>query len=248
MSQQKNGSIAMWKKLFTSPKPSSKEKKMAYIKGELVEFTHIKKSKKNISLKIDQDGLIISTPFHTDDIFINNIIEKKFDWISKHLSHISSQTISKTNQIETILLLGEEYKVIPEHRSTQIDHKDKIIFCKTNGVSDVKKIIKEFALQYFKDRIDSYDRILEIKPSSIKLTNAKTKWGSCSNNKNIRLSWRLIQTSSGIIDYVICHELAHLKHMNHSKLFWHEVERIYPNYKIYKKQLKDQALSLFTLD
>ena len=238
----------MWKKLLSSRKAPTREKRSIYINGELVEFTHIKKSKKNISLKIDQDGLIISTPFHTDDIFINNIIEKKFDWISKHLSHISSQTISKTNQIETILLLGEEYKVIPEHRSTQIDHKDKIIFCKTNGVSDVKKIIKEFALLYFKDRIDSYDRILEIKPSSIKLTNAKTKWGSCSNNKNIRLSWRLIQTSSGIIDYVICHELAHLKHMNHSKLFWHEVERIYPNYKIYKKQLKDQALSLFTLD
>ena len=96
----------MWKKLFTSPKPSSKEKKTANIKGELVEFTHIKKSKKNISLKIDQDGLIISTPFHTDDIYINSIIEKKFDWISKHLKYISSQTISRTNQIETILLLG----------------------------------------------------------------------------------------------------------------------------------------------
>ena len=155
----------MWKKLFTSPKPSSKEKKTTYIKGKLVEFIHIKKSKKNISLKIDQYGLIISTPFHTDDIYINNIIEKKFDWISKHLRHISSQTISKTNQIETILLLDEKYKVIPEHRSIQIDHEDKIIFCKTNEVSDLKKIIKEFALQYFKDRIDSYDHILEIKPS-----------------------------------------------------------------------------------
>lgn len=238
----------MWKKLFTSPKPSSRERKTTYIKGELVEFTHIKKSKKNISLKIDQNGLIISTPFDTDDIFINKIIKKKFDWISKHLRHISSQTTSKTNQIETILLLGQEYKVIPEHHSTQIDHENKIIFCKTNIVSDVKKIIKDFALQYFKDRIDSYDYILEIKPSSIQLTNAKTKWGSCSNNKNIRLSWRLIQASSGIIDYVICHELAHLKHMNHSKLFWHEVERIFPEYKIYKKQLRDQALSLFTLD
>ena len=248
MSWQKNGLIAMWKKLFTSPKPSSKEKKTTYIKGELVEFTHVKKSKKNISLKIDHDGLIISTPFNTDDVFINSIIEKKFDWISKHLRHISSQMISKTDQIKTILLLGEEYKVIPEYHLTQIDHEDKIIYCKTNEVNDVKIIIKEFALQYFQDRIDSYDHILEIKPSSIQLTNAKTKWGSCSNNKIIRLSWRLIQTSSGIIDYVICHELAHLKHMNHSKLFWHEVERIYPKYKIYKKQLKDQALSLFTLD
>lgn len=238
----------MWKKLFTDPKQSSKEKKIAYIKGELVEFTHIKKSKKNISLKIDQNGLIISSPFHTDDEFINSIIEKKFDWISKHLRHTSSQTISKTDQIETILLLGEEYKVIPEYHSTQIDHKDKIIFCKNNRVSDVKKILKEFALQYFKKRIDSYHHILKIKPSGIQLTNAKTKWGSCSNNKNIRLSWRLIQASSGIIDYVICHELAHLKHMNHSKLFWHEVERIYPKYKIYKKQLKDQGLSLFSLD
>ena len=238
----------MWKKLFTSPKSSSKEKKTTFIKGELVEFTHIKKSKKNISLKIGQNGLIISTPLHTDDVFINNIIEKKFEWISKHLRRISAQAISKTNQIEKISLLGEEYKVIPEHGLAEIDHEDKIIFCKTNEVNDVKKIIKEFALQYFKDRIDSYDKILEIKPSSIQLTNAKTKWGSCSNNKNIRLSWRLIQTSSGIIDYVICHELAHLKHMNHSKLFWHEVKRIFPEYKIYKKQLKEQALFLLTLD
>ena len=115
-------------------------------------------------------------------------------------------------------------------------------------MSDVKNIVKKFALEYFKNRVSSYENILEIKPSNIQLTNAKTKWGSCSNDKNIRLSWRLIQTCPGIIDYVISHELAHLKHMNHSKLFWHEVERICPNYKIYKKQLKDQSLSLFTLD
>src|SRR6056300_1795496 len=105
MRLQKNGSIRMWKKLLSSRKEPTREKRSIYINGELVEFTHIKKSKKNISLKIDQDGLIISTPFHTDDIFINNIIEKKFDWIGKHLRHISSQTISKTNQIETISLL-----------------------------------------------------------------------------------------------------------------------------------------------
>jgi predicted metal-dependent hydrolase len=238
----------MWKKLLSSRKAPTREKKSIYINGELVEFTHIKKSKKNISLKIDPDGLIVSTPFHTDDIYIQNVIEKKFDWISKYLKQISSQTNSENKQVDIISILGEKYKVVPEDHSIEINHEDKIIFCKTNLVNDVKNIVKKFALEYFKNRVSSYENILEIKPSNIQLTNAKTKWGSCSNDKNIRLSWRLIQTCPGIIDYVISHELAHLKHMNHSKLFWHEVERICPNYKIYKKQLKDQSLSLFTLD
>jgi len=70
----------------------------------------------------------------------------------------------------------------------------------------------------------------------------------CNHKKEIRLNWRLIQSSPFIIDYVICHELSHLKYMNHSKQFWGLVEEIFPQYKDAQKQLKLTGLLLYQLD
>lgn len=65
---------------------------------------------------------------------------------------------------------------------------------------------------------------------SLRLSSARTRWGSCTSDGRIMLNWRLIHFSPAIIDYVIAHELAHLREMNHSSRFWHEVERIIPEY------------------
>jgi predicted metal-dependent hydrolase len=109
-------------------------------------------------------------------------------------------------------------------------------------------LLKESAQKYFNERLEFYQTKINEHPNHITLSNAKTKWGSCSSSKNIKLSWRLIHAKPEIIDYVLCHELAHLKHMNHSILFWKEVESIFPEYKTFKKELKDHSLSYFILD
>ena len=71
-----------------------------------------------------------------------------------------------------------------------------------------------------------------------RLSSASTRWGSCTSDGHIMLNWRLIHFSPMIIDYVIAHELAHLREMNHSRDFWHEVELLYPDYLSAKKILK----------
>ena len=65
---------------------------------------------------------------------------------------------------------------------------------------------------------------------SISVRNQRTRWGSCSSNGRISLNWRLLQMPEFVGDYIICHELAHLKHMNHSAHFWQEVSRIFPRW------------------
>lgn len=75
--------------------------------------------------------------------------------------------------------------------------------------------------------------------NKIRITSAKTRWGSCSSKKNLNFSFRLMKYSKEAIDYVIIHELAHLKHMNHSKKFWKEVEIMMPEYKKHEKILKE---------
>ena len=72
----------------------------------------------------------------------------------------------------------------------------------------------------------------------VRIKNVKTIWGSCSSKKNLNFNFKLSFLPEALIDYVFVHELAHLKHMNHSKAFWSEVEKQIPDYKKRREELK----------
>jgi predicted metal-dependent hydrolase len=69
------------------------------------------------------------------------------------------------------------------------------------------------------------------------LSGALARWGSCNSRREVRLAWRLVKARGELIDYVICHELAHLRQMNHSRAFWAEVERQCPDYRRLRAEL-----------
>ena len=75
-------------------------------------------------------------------------------------------------------------------------------------------------------------------PAGVKVTGAKTRWGSCSGKNRICLSWRLMERPREVIDYVIIHELCHTEHHDHSKGFWALVESFLPNYRALRRELK----------
>ncbi len=79
---------------------------------------------------------------------------------------------------------------------------------------------------------------MDVKPIKIGITSAKTRWGSCSGKNSVNFSWKLIMADDKTIDYVIIHELTHIKQHNHSKKFWNIVESIMPDYSEQKKKLK----------
>lgn len=75
----------------------------------------------------------------------------------------------------------------------------------------------------------------------VALSNAQTRWGSCSEKSGIRLSWRLIHAPPRLLDYVVAHEMAHLVEMNHSPRFWKVVERLCPDYRAARDELRRLA-------
>jgi len=96
---------------------------------------------------------------------------------------------------------------------------------------------RRHAQSYFRGRVERYSAVLGIEPPRVFISNAQTRWGSCNANREVRLNWRLIQASPHIIDYVVAHELAHLKEMNHSARFWRVVERMCPGYQTARTEL-----------
>jgi len=98
------------------------------------------------------------------------------------------------------------------------------------------------ARKLFIERLDHFAPLLGVQWQKLSLSNAATRWGSASADGSIRLNWRLIHFRLPVIDYVVAHELAHLRVMDHSHRFWETVESVLPDYDALRRQLKDEAV------
>ncbi len=87
-------------------------------------------------------------------------------------------------------------------------------------------------------RVEYYGRKMGLMPTALRVTGARTRFGSCSSKGHICFSWRLMMYPDAAIDYVVVHELAHLRHMNHSREFYREIERVLPDYRERESMLK----------
>jgi len=97
------------------------------------------------------------------------------------------------------------------------------------------------AKRLFAERLPVYADKLGVAYRSFALSSATTQWGSCTADGRIRLNWRLIHFALPMIDYVVAHELSHLREMNHSPRFWATVQSIFPEFEAAKKALRDSG-------
>lgn len=122
------------------------------------------------------------------------------------------------------------------------------IFRAENSNLDYKHVLelwlKKQSKAYLLSRVKELAALYEFEYNRVSIRDQNTRWGSCSSLKNLNFSWRLYLAPPDVSDYVIIHELAHTKQMNHSKSFWAIVEDIMPNYKVCRRWLKENGRSL----
>lgn len=104
--------------------------------------------------------------------------------------------------------------------------------------AEEEEVLKTKAKQYLTERTNHFAVIMGVKPSGIKITSAKKRFGSCSGKNAICYSWRLMQYPPEAVDYVVVHELAHIIHKNHGREFYRLIEKYLPDYKNREKLLK----------
>lgn len=111
---------------------------------------------------------------------------------------------------------------------------------------DEIKALKARAKQYIPQRVEYWAEIIGVKYNSVSIRAQKTRWGSCSSKGNLNFNCLLMLTDTEAVDYVIIHELCHIKELNHSKRFWSLVETYMPNYKEVQKRIKSIDLQIFS--
>jgi predicted metal-dependent hydrolase len=206
----------------------------------------IRTKRKTLALIIKPDGsLIVRAPLRAPEKSIRKFIEKNARWIEKKQDEALSAVPPSPRQYapgESFLYLGNPYllEIVEEQKKPLILEKSFQL-----GGSAHKDPARAFerwyrgqAREILSERVKLYASQYGFQYKGIKITAARTRWGSCSSSGSLNFSWRLIMAPMEVVDYVIVHELVHTVFHNHSKRFWKKVEAIMPNYKEHKKWLR----------
>ena len=212
-----------------------------------------RKKVKNINLRIKPNmEIYISAPMNLHSDYIENFIRSKEKWIKQVLQKIEE---AKQNQLPSQYLSGEKHKYlgkeyeleVKQGNSNRVSIKEgKIILTVISNIfenSDEKKKVMEKwyfenAQKVFVNAIQKWLKILDESIEKLSIKPMKSRWGSCNHVKRyINLNTELIKRTQFEIEYVVLHELTHLKYPNHGKGFYRYIENYMPNYKMAEKML-----------
>ncbi len=210
-------------------------------------YTIIRSKRKTMAIHITKDAQVqVRAPLQLSEHEIDNFVQSKEKWITKHLK-IREQLLKKRleftlNYGDSVLLRGKDYKIkAVEGKYGGFDGESFYLppnLSNENIKYTVIQIYKLLAKNILTQKVVSFAKVMNVTPTAVKINNAKTRWGSCSSKGSLNFSWRLLMGSDDIIDYVVVHELSHLKEHNHSDKFWAVVENVLPDYKIRQERLK----------
>lgn len=141
-------------------------------------------------------------------------------------------------QLQVHILLQPLFKKI------FITRRGEALFIETPDCGDerLRQALRDWYIREARREIGAavsrYAQIMDISYGRIAIRGQHTRWGSCSSNANLNFNWRLVMMPQAVLEYVVVHELAHRRQMNHSPLFWAEVEKVLPNYREADRWLK----------
>ena len=226
--------------------------------GQQIPYQLELRPRRTVGLKITQQGLVVHAPKRIVVHQLNQILQEKSAWILNKLALREASSVEPVQwqDGEHLLFLGQDITLqVVETKAksmVQLNANQLVVGVKEAGDQAMvaKKAMQWFQQQAYEDfvrRVEIFATKLGVKPPSVALSNAQSRWGSCNSRGQVRLNWRLIQAPPQIINYVVCHELAHLKEMNHSSRFYKVLEQLFPDYVGAEKLLKQLSPQLHRL-
>ncbi len=210
----------------------------------MTNYNTVLSRRKTICIQINCKGVTVKAPVGTPKSVIQDFVSKKRNWIDKKLKEQEEarNKVNKTLPDKSIMFMGKIRELVDSEVASYLVQDNQIL---VNNFFDKDDFYQQEMAKYVKEKIAVFKKQMQVEPNRITIkANLISRWGSCSSKGNINLNLTLIQTPSFVIDYVIIHELAHLKELNHSKKFWEIVERFCPDYQQAKFWLKEHRYLL----
>ncbi|MFM0483727.1 MULTISPECIES: M48 family metallopeptidase [Paraburkholderia] len=239
--------------------PDGSKLRSLVIGSRTLHYALKRSARRSIGFAIDSTGLTITAPRWVTLADIETAITEKQRWIFTKLiewqTRVEQRALPKVDWKDgaEVPYLGQPVRV------TLGSPQGTLAFSATDSAlqvplplqADPQQIkdrvqgwLQTEAKRVFGERLAIYAEKLGVNYRAYALSSAATRWGSCSSDGKIRLNWRLIHFPLSIIDYVVAHELAHLREMNHSPRFWQTVESIFPEFREARQTLKSHPPEL----
>jgi predicted metal-dependent hydrolase len=226
----------------------------------LISYTLRRSQRRSVGFMINDDGLRITAPKSMSITELDAAIRSKQQWI---LSKLQERHERAAQRIPAPQVWGDG-TVLPylganitlklrilrtSHITFDADSGELLLYVPADtSEKKIKERVRAWfqaeAKRLFAERLPLYAARLGVTYQSLTLSSARTQWGSCSTHGAIRLNWRLMHFSPHLIDYVVAHELAHRREMNHSPQFWATVGEIFPEYKQARQDLRRSAQAI----
>lgn len=231
----------------------------------IIPYTEVKsKRSKRISLRVTPEKVRVSAPVKASKPEIETFIERNQEWILKNWLKLQETVVKpKLRVYESGVRLpyrGEDLELQILGKSTQqvkaryISENRQLIIEYPQALADDQKqaLIREILEKWYKMRartvflqkLDFWSQQMGVTYNQFRLKEQKTRWGSCSSLGNINLNWRVIMAPEGVMDYLVIHELAHLRYLNHSQAFWDFVTKFCPDHEESRRWLRQNGQNL----
>ncbi|TAL68955.1 MAG: M48 family peptidase [Bacteroidetes bacterium] len=211
----------------------------------------IRTNRQTMVIVIENDASVtVRAPKRVPKKEILDFVKSKKNWIVEKQREaalkVRQARAKKFVEGEMFMYLGKQYPLIITEETNYALKFSKGNFilhtkCQPTAYQIFINWYKKIAYKYLSQRIEYYSGISGIKYKNIKINSAQSRWGSCGLKGTINFTWRLLLASPNIIDYVVVHELAHMKELNHSPKFWSIVKSIYPDFLSARKWLADNG-------
>jgi predicted metal-dependent hydrolase len=219
--------------------------------GHSVDYRLMRVRRRSIGMHIALDGLTVRAPRWVTIREIEGALADNARWILRMLAQwrgrrretmprawvSGAPIVYQGRELALALYPSREHAVCADMLNLTVRHPAP--HDETEIAAFVGHWLRDEALRYALPRVAAYAARVVAAPPPVKLSNARSEWGSCNHRGELRLSWRLAQLPPALADYVIAHEVAHLAELNHSPRFWALVEALYPGHAMARRTLDD---------
>lgn len=193
-----------------------------------------------MSIYIERDGSVsVLAPQKLNDAEVYAILGSKEYQIYKGLAKWKELNSARVNRErvngQSFLYLGRNYRLAFVEKPQQpIVLKHGLFLVDRSKKDNISELFIDYyrhkGMKKIKERIEIYKGKMGLIPKKIRILDLKNRWASCSHNGNLNFHWKTIMAPLSVLDYIIVHEMAHLRHKKHSQAFWNEVDKVMPDY------------------